>query len=221
MPRRPRLVVPHIPLHIIQRGNNRNNCFFCDSDYLTFKSMLRESARDAKCSVHAYVLMTNHVHLLVTPEEVSSPAKMMKWVGERYVQYVNSRYERVGTLWQGRYRSCLVGDDAYLTVCHRYIELNPVRAGLVSHPAEYRWSSYRSNAIGMDDPIVTRHSVFENGDEIIRQQRYQSLFKHVLDEKTVAQVRHATNSNTPFGTPQFAKLMAEKLGRSSGGAAKP
>jgi putative transposase len=218
MPRRPRLVLPDIPMHIIQRGNNRNDCFFCDNDYLAFQSMLEESARDAKCNIHAYVLMTNHIHLLVTPEQTSSPAKMMKWLGERYVQYVNSRHERVGTLWQGRYRSCLVGDDAYLTVCHRYIELNPVRAGMVSHPAEYRWSSYRSNALGMEDPLVTRHQIFEPADanELTRQRFYQSLFTDALEESVIDQVRHATNSNTPFGTAEFAGLIMEKLGRSCG-----
>src|SRR4051794_27355734 len=126
MSRQPRAVAPQIPLHIIQRGNNRQRCFFGEGDYLIFLNFLKHAALGAECQVHAYVLMTNHVHLLVTPATVRGPAHMMKTLGERYVQYVNRRYERTGSLWEGRYRSCLVQEDAYLLACQRYIELNPV-----------------------------------------------------------------------------------------------
>jgi putative transposase len=160
MPRRPRLVVADVPLHIIQRGNNRNNCFFSNSDYLVYLDLLRRSAAAASCRVHAYVLMSNHIHILASPATQSAAGSMMKAIGERYVRYVNQSYGRSGTLWEGRYHSCLVQDETYLLVCHRYIELNPVRAGMVTTPSLYEWSSHRCNAYGNADAIITPHPIF-------------------------------------------------------------
>jgi putative transposase len=138
MPRRPRLALPNIPLHIIQRGNNRQACFFANEDYRIYLESLRESAAKTDCRIHAYVLMTNHVHLLLSAECADAPGALMKALGQRYVQYVNRTYRRSGTLWEGRFRSCLTQQETYLLACQRYIELNPVRAGMVTHPAEYR-----------------------------------------------------------------------------------
>ena len=155
MPRRPIIVLPNIPLHIIQRGNNKQACFFADDDYLFYLQWLEEYALISGCLIHAYVLMTNHVHLLLTPKSSVSSGDLLKRLGQRYVQYINRIYRRTGTLWEGRYRSCLVQEEKYLLTCQRYIELNPVRAGIVEHPGEFRWSSYRHNGQGeMSDLII-------------------------------------------------------------------
>jgi len=146
MPRRARLAVPGIPWHIIQRGNNREACFYDEMDYRYYLQALEEQADKYHCRIHAYVLMTNHVHLLLTPEETDSAALLMKHLGQRYVQYINRTYRRSGTLWEGRFKSCLAQDETYVLTCHRYIELNPVRANMVDHPRDYPWSSYRANA---------------------------------------------------------------------------
>lgn len=135
-------------LHLIQRGNNRQACFFANDDYRCHLDWLAESAVRTDCAIHAYVLMTNHVHLLVTPTVADSAGQLMKRLGQRYVQRVNRLYRRSGTLWEGRYRSSLVQDETYALACHRYIELNPVRAGMVDHPRDYPWSSYRAKGAG-------------------------------------------------------------------------
>src|SRR5438105_2497922 len=143
MPRRARLTAAGVPAHVIQRGNNRGACFFADDDYAFYVHYLEELAKQFGCAIHAYVLMTNHVHLLLTPEQANSASQLMKHLGQRYVQYVNRSYRRSGTLWEGRFRSCLTQEETYVLACYRYIELNPVRAQMARHPREYRWSSYR------------------------------------------------------------------------------
>lgn len=131
MPRRARLSIPGIPWHIIQRGNNRTACFYADEDYRRYLDTLGEQAEKHGCQIHAYVLMTNHVHLLITPEREESAGLLMKHLGQRYVQYVNRTYRRSGTLWESRFRSCLAREEEYVLACYRYIELNPVRADMV------------------------------------------------------------------------------------------
>jgi len=140
MPRRARLAVAGIPWHIIQRGNNRSACFYSDQDYLRYLDTLKEQAVKYGCQIHAYVLMINHVHLLLTPEKEQSASLFMKHLGQRYVQYINRTYKRSGTLWEGRFRSCLTQSEDYVLACYRYIELNPVRANMVGHPRNYPWS---------------------------------------------------------------------------------
>ncbi len=135
-------------MHIIQRGNNRCACFHAADDYLYYLEHLDRFARRFGCAVHAYVLMTNHVHLLLTPDEADSASLLMKYLGQHYVQHINQRYGRTGTLWEGRFKSCLAQSQTYVLACHRYIEMNPVRAGMVAHPGQYRWSSYAVNADG-------------------------------------------------------------------------
>jgi len=146
MPRAPRPAVTDLPLHVVQRGHNRQRCFFMERDYQVYLLTLREAAESSKVALHAYALMTNHVHLLVTPRMVHSVSRMMQAAGASYVRYVNKTQDRRGTLWEGRYRACVVGDDRHLLAACRYIDLNPVRAGIVRHPGEYRWSSYRALA---------------------------------------------------------------------------
>jgi putative transposase len=145
MPRRSRITAAEVPVHIIQRGNNRGVCFFADADYEIYLTQLQVLASQFDCAVHAYCLMTNHVHLLLTPRQADGSALLMKHRGQRYVQHVNRSYQRRGTLWEGRFRSCLVDSEHYLLACYRTIELNPHRAGMVNHPRLYRWLSYRIN----------------------------------------------------------------------------
>ncbi len=215
MSRHPRAVLENVPLHIIQRGNNRSQVFFATSDYQVYLALLAESARPAGCRVHAYVLMTNHVHILASPDAVESPAAMMKSLGERYAQYANRRYGRSGTLWQGRYRSCLVDNESYFLTCQRYIELNPVRANMVSDPADYAWSSYRANALGQDRAGLTAHSIYQGlgKDEVERQANYLALFREAIPESLLEQVRHATNGNAAFGGNMFIEEMGAALVR--------
>ena len=214
MPRYRRPVMEGIPLHIIQRGNDRRPCFFSDSDYLVYLDMLRESIALANCKLHAYVLMSNHVHLLMTPGHITSAAELMKRVGERYVQYVNRRYKRYGTLWQGRFKSCLVQDDGYLLICHRYIELNPVRACMVTRPSEYRWSSHQHNAHGVHNPLLQAHSLYTSlaQDQREREAIYRKMFADELSTDDLREVREAVNSNTIFGSERFAESMESAWG---------
>lgn len=215
MARQPRPVVPGVPLHITQRGNNRLNCFFADADYLVYLDLLRTAAYDASCEVHAYVLMTNHVHLLVSPKDEGGPSSLMKSLGERYVQYVNRRRSRTGALWDGRYHSCLVQSDRYLMICHRYIELNPVRAGLAIHPADYPWSSFRRNAHGDDNFLVTPHELYARlgNHAASREEAYRELFSDVLTEQRLFELRQATHCNHLLGTQEFKAEMSKMLGR--------
>jgi putative transposase len=162
MPRRARITMAGMPVHLIQRGNNRHACFFADEDHFCYLHHVKELADKFDCWVHAYVLMTNHVHLLVTPDSAQGISLLMKHLGQRYVQYINRSYRRNGTLWEGRFRSCIVQSEAYLLRCQRYIELNPVRADMVSHPRDYPWSSYRANAEGQPSSLVSPHALFEN-----------------------------------------------------------
>ena len=158
MPRPPRIDLPGIAQHVIQRGNDRRPCFFAEIDYVRYLQDLREIARREGCAVHAYVLMTNHVHLLMSPAAPGGVARTMQALGRRYVRYINDRYCRTGTLWEGRYKACLVGDDRYVLQCHRYIDLNPLRARMVAGPADCARSSYRCHAFGQPDPLLTPHA---------------------------------------------------------------
>ena len=215
MPRRPRLALPNVPLHIIQRGNNRQACFFAEEDYRFYLDWLREYADKAGCRIHAYVLMTNHVHLLISAERPESPGALMKALGQRYVQYVNRTYRRSGTLWEGRFRSCLTQEDGYLLTCQRYIELNPVRADMVEHPAEYRWSSYLGNAQGEPDALLKPHAMYLalGRDEASRAAAYRELFRYALEPGLVDEIRRATNGNYALGNATFAAQVAAALGR--------
>jgi putative transposase len=201
MPRRARLILPNVPIHLIQRGNNRQPCFFSNADCAFYLHWLGKHAHNNGCQIHAYVLMTNHVHLLLSAAQAQSTGDMMKALGQRYVQYVNRKYRRSGTLWEGRYRSCLTRDERYLLACHRYIELNPVRAGMVGHPAHYRWSSYRANAQGEADPLVDPHPVYQalGVDPGSRQAAYSALFRDELTPALIDRFRRAINGNTAPG----------------------
>ncbi len=154
MPRRPRQIIPGIPLHLVQRGNDKQDCFLSPRDYRVYLNAVAEYSESYAVEIHAYVLMTNHVHMLVTPVDKIGISRMMQQIGRKYVSYFNDTHKRTGTLWEGRFKSSVVGSDKYLLACYRYIELNPVRAGLVAAPADYDWSSYRTNALGQSSDIV-------------------------------------------------------------------
>jgi putative transposase len=156
MARLPRFVIPGQPQHVIQRGNDRQAIFRVEQDYSFYLEKLQEAAEKHQCDIHAYVLMTNHVHLLITPHTETGIGKTLQSIGRYYVQYFNHCYKRTGTLWEGRYKATLIDSEGYLLTCMRYIELNPVRANnMVNHPSDYPWSSYRSNALGQEDAFVT------------------------------------------------------------------
>jgi len=215
MPRRARLTIPDVPLHIIQRGNNHSACFYRDEDYQMYVRLLDELALKCGCGVHAYALMTNHVHLLVTPMERESAAQMMKNLGQRYVQYVNRTYRRSGTLWEGRFRSCIANGEHYVLTCYRYIELNPVRAKMVSHPGDYAWSSYRANTGGRGSTSIVPHAHYlALGDSHdARQEAYRELFRAPPDPQLLAEIRSATNGNFALGSGRFQLEVAAALGR--------
>jgi putative transposase len=191
-----------LPLHVVQRGVNRQQCFFSEADYSTYLKFLREFSARFRCSLHAYCLMTNHVHLLLTPEAPSSCALMMKNLGQQYVQRLNRRLERTGTLWEGRFKSGIVQSEAYVLACYRYIELNPVRAGIVSSPADYRWSSYSSNALGMPSGLLRSHPAYEALalDEPRRKSAYRLLCEDAPPSPVVEEIRRATRLGYAMGT---------------------
>ena len=215
MPRRARLMLPDIPLHLIQRGNNRQACFIAEDDYRFYLDWLKDSADKHGCRIHAYVLMTNHVHLLASSSTADAMGAMMKALGQRYAQYVNRTYRRSGTLWEGRFRSCLTQEENYFLACQRYIELNPVRAGMVGHPGEYRWSSYRANAQGEADALVQPHALYLALGQTAadRQAAYRELFRYALEPGLVDEIRKATNGNFALGDARFGEQIASALGR--------
>ncbi len=215
MPRRARLSLPGIPWHIIQRGNNRSVCFHAEADYQFYLHYLKEFADRFGCAVHAYVLMTNHVHLLLTPGREESAGLLMKHLGQRYVQYVNRTYRRTGTLWEGRFRSCLTQSEDYVLACQRYIELNPVRAGMVLKPQDYRWSSYHANGLGRGNGLLTPHEEYRRlgRADAERREAYRALFRAHVDEALTDEIRDATNGNFVLGGERFQAQIAHALGR--------
>src|SRR2546421_2354553 len=160
MPRPLRVVLPGVAVHVIQRGHDRAACFRSDRDYFLYLLHLREQARGLGCQVHAYCLMTNHVHLLLTPPSAPACTDLMRNLGQRYTQHFNRTYARTGTLWEGRYRSCVTQSARYVLACYRYIDLNPLRAGMVDHPRAYLWSSYAVNAEERQDPLIAPHAEY-------------------------------------------------------------
>lgn len=217
MPRRPRLNLTGLPLHIIQRGNNRSACFFADADFRFYLHWLRVLSAKHRCSIHAYVLMTNHIHLLLTPADSTGASRLMQAMGRRYVPYVNQLYKRSGTLFEGRFKASVVDAEEYLLNCYRYIELNPVRAGMVAHPADYRWSSYRHHALGEVNAIIQDHSLFEalDCDAPGRRVAYAALLRTELAADTLAAIRTATNRGQALGNERFRDMIEAAHGRTN------
>ena len=215
MSRKPRFNLPGVPPHVIQRGHNRDPCFFSEEDYHRYRGDLIDAAEKNCAFVHAYVFMTNHVHLLVTPGHSFAITHMMQDLGRKYVRYVNSRYRRTGSLWEGRFKASLVDSEAYLLACMRYLELNPTRAGMVTHPGEYIWSSYKANAYGKQDDLVRPHPLYIalGANDTGRQHAYRELFYAQLDENDIHSIRDALNQELVLGREDFKDKVAQTLKR--------
>ena len=205
MPRKPRFNLPGFPQHVVQRGNNREPCFFIQADYRRYLDDLGWSINRFSCQLHAYVLTTNHVHLLVTTTETYGISQMMQALGRRYVGYFNLRYKRSGTLWEGRFKAGLIDSENYLLTCMRYIEMNAVRANIVDHPAEYRWTSYAANAQGQWNPLITPHPAYLALDSstVRRRKAYRELFQQQLEDSQLDEIRQALNHELVLGCPSF------------------
>lgn len=215
MPRRARLRLPGLPVHITQRGHDGADCFLHPCDYGCYVTQLRTLAAHCDCRLHAYALMTNHVHLLVTPDTPDAASLFIKHVGQRYVQYVNRRYARRGTLWDGRFRSSFIESTDHLLRCYRYIELNPVRAGLVDDPADYPWSSHRLNTGRSGASWLTPHEEYLKlgATPDARHAAYRGLFAYALDPEQVAAIRAAAAGPYALGSPAFQAHVAAVTGR--------
>lgn len=213
MPRRPRFIIPEVPLHVIQRGNNRAPTFESTTELTRFRELLVDAARKFECEIHAYVLMTNHFHLLLTPASSRSVAAMMQAIGRRYVPWVNARRNRTGTLWEGRFKSSIIDSERYLMTCARYIELNPVRAGMVSTPRLYRWSSYRHNAHGEEDDAITPHQAYGALGSTWSERRtaYRGLFRDPLSEEVLNEIRHGIRTGGIVGGDAFRTSVERRL----------
>ncbi len=215
MPRLPRLNLPGIPQHIVQRGNNRQDCFFEEQDYIVYLDKLKEYSIKNNVAVHSYVLMTNHVHLLVTPTQGDGVSKMMQSLGRCYVRYINQTYERTGSIWEGRFKSSLVDSENYLLRVSCYIEMNPARANMVAELSDYPWSSYQHNALGKDIKLITPHECYQSlaKTDKTRQKRYRALFDQQLTEDQLQAIRDSINKAWVLGEDRFKKRIAKKAGR--------
>lgn len=225
MPRQLRFVVAGEAAHITQRGHNGADCFTRDSDYLLYLLHLRELGEKHGCAVHAYCLMTNHVHLLLTPSTGAACTNLMRDLGQRYVQYFNRRYGRIGTLWQGRYWANVVESARYLLGCYRYIERNPVAARMVRAPQDYRWSSVAANTGQCADALVTPHAEYMalGPDEASRRESYSRMVQESVDEELVRQIRESRDTGYPLASDALKAALAARLGRKTepGRAGRP
>ena len=200
--------------HVIHRGNNRGACFTRPADREFYLGLLQEVAPEEACSIHAYVLMTNHVHILATPRDRDGLSRMMKRVAQRYAARFNRLRKRTGSFWEGRFRSSLVDTARYLLTCSRYIELNPVRAGLASHPRHHPWSSYRANAEGEPSLFLSPHPVYLQLGKSARERRrrYRGLVASGVTEEELIKIREAINASLPVGSDEFLEELEARLG---------
>ena len=215
MARPTRLILPGQTHHIVQRGNNRQAVFFSDDDRQLFLKWLGEASRTEGCALHAYVLMTNHFHLVLTAGNEESIPRLMQSVGRRYVAHVNRAYGRTGTLWEGRYKSTILDSETYVLACHRYVESNPLRARMVSRPEDYPWSSYRHNALGRGDPLLREHATYQElgATSADRQAAYREWFAPGLTDTLIDTLRDATQRGWVPGSDRFRQEIERALGR--------
>jgi putative transposase len=208
MPRQPRLILPDVALHIVHRGHNRLACFRDEGDFRVYLALVLQGARNHQCAVHAYCLMANHVHVLVTPPAPKSCQAFMHGIAQRYASYHNRKYQCTGTLWEGRFRSCLVESSQYVLACYRYIELNPVRAGIVGDPLAYPWSSYSGNSGARRDPLLTPHVEFA----LLTQSSYVAFVAYGVDSQALIAIRDAMNGGYPFASESFRSAISVATG---------
>ena len=211
MARLPRYILPGLPHHLIQRGNNRGVIFFADLDYRFYLECVHLASERHHVAIHAYVLMTNHVHLVATPNRAHGLSKMMHLIGLRYARHINSTHQRTGTLWEGRYKATPIETEAYLLTCYRYVELNPVRANMVHHPNAYPWSSYAHHAYSKRDSLIRDHDLYLALGKT-KQQRYRAyraLFENDLCDEMLDSIRHATNGGWVLGSNRFSNRVEQ------------
>jgi len=201
--------VPDLPVHIVHRAINRQFCFSRDGDYLVYLALLQTASRKFGCQVHAYCLMSNHVHILATPGNPEACGAMMHGVAQRYAHYFNKRAARTGPLWEGRFRSCIVESCRYLLACYRYIELNPVRAGMVSSPEAYAWSSAAANSRIRGDALLTPHNEYQ----ALADTEYRQLLSSGMEPDLLKEIREATNTGFPLASGSFKARLAGSVGR--------
>jgi putative transposase len=215
MARLPRFDLPGISQHVIQRGNNRMPCFEDDVDRSQYLHLLAESLPRFGCELHAYVLMGNHTHLLMTPRSPGALPQLMHTFGRNYARYFNRRHARTGTLWEGRYKACLVDSERYALACHRYIELNPVRAGIATTPGAYAWSSFRCNASGVRNEMLTTHPVLLalGAEPGLRARSYRGLFESALPDELVDEIRLYLKQERVLGSSHFRACVEAQLDR--------
>ena len=213
MPRKPRFFLPEVTVHVVQRGHSRQPIFFEENDYRGYLRWLGEGAGRYQCQIHAYVLMTNHVHILITPQNNNGISRMMQYVGRHYVPYINFQYGSSGTLWEGRFKASLVHESEYLLTCMRYIELNPVRANMVAHPRDYHWSSYRANGEGKQDRLLSHNAVYMALGKSVDQRKinYRLLFHAHIDNAELKQIRQGWQTGTPLGNDYYKEEIEQKL----------
>jgi putative transposase len=209
-------------MHVVQRGVNRARCFDGAASNCMYLHILEEVAALYRCEVHAYVLMSNHVHLLMTPRTDTGVSLVMKNLGQRYAQGFNRTRSRTGPMWEGRFHSSVVDSDAYLLRCQRYIELNPVRAAMVEWPEQYPWSSYRANALGQGSTLITPHPVYAAlaADAPDRQRVYRRLFASVPEEE-LRLIRESLDRGFPLGGAEFMESLRVQAGFPAGHCGKP
>ena len=215
MARLPRYAIVNQPQHIIQQGRHGQQIFFEEQDYQYFHDCLEAAAYNYQLKIHAYVLMPNHVHILATPHKTDSISRTIQSIGRNYVQYFNECCGGSGTLWEGRYRATVIDSRQYLLTCSRYIELNPVRGGLVKKPADYRWSSYARNAMGKVEPMISAHQEYLKlgNNEKERAQAYRALFKQSLSSDTVQTITETALKGWVLGDSKFARKIEKLSGR--------
>jgi len=215
MPRLPRIMSPGLPQHLVQRGNNREPCFFAESDYLAYLHWLVRAADMYRVALHAYVLMPNHVHLLATPAVEGGISRMMQYLGRHYVQHINRTYRRSGTLWERRFLASLVDSECCLLSIYRYIESNPVRAGMVALPEEYRWSSAKAHLAPNGATFLADHDKYLGLGDTPQQraQAYLESSRTPLEEEVLAEIRHAIRRGVPLGSDGFTDQIEHQLGR--------
>jgi len=218
MARQPRFRIVDVAQLITQRGNNQQDVFFSEQDYLYYLDVLNETAIKYKCQIHAFALMSNHIYLLATPTTLDGISQLMKGVGQRYVTYINKLEKRTGTLWDGRYKASLVEDGHYLLACMRYIEMTPVRSKVAKTPKNYQWSSYQTNAYGKDAVVkITEHESYSalvqwsDKNDKDMQEGYKQLFREKRNEQELQKISKASDSCLVYGSKEF-KESIKKMG---------
>lgn len=215
MARLPRLVIPHLPHHIVQLGVDGQPIFRESDDYLAFLNWLGEAAKQYQVAIHAYALMPNHVHLLATPDDSDGLARMMQWIGRHYVPYFNRKYGRAGTLWQGRFKATVIDAASYFMACCRYLEQNPVRSGIVLDPGDYAWSSYAHHIGAKLNPMITDHPVYWalGNTPFQREAAYRNLTEQALSPTELSELKQCTHKGWVLGSESFKTNLEKRLNR--------